>query len=318
MAATGPSDVWMFTATDRFPDHYEVRHWDGRSWTTSTLRPTCECRPLAGSGIAAVAPDDVWAVVHRPATGSQYWHSERGTWRGYPPAGQDGRHPLQISAIAGSGPNDVWAAGMDPATTTGVLQHWDGTSWRSVADPDLADHLVVGLAVPAPGDVWLVVVGSHGTELPEYQHHTSAGWQRLPGPLRAAEQLDQLVVTGDQNAYASVEHTGGGQPALGHWNGRDWQPVTLPAGTFTGQVAADGAGGVWLATNGKTTVDETGPRTTPTALLHLAQGTVTALPGPRPALTGQPPRYDTTVLGPPWPDEITTTLLGAVPHTTTV
>src|SRR5436190_9573578 len=90
------------------------------------------------NGVAAVAPDDVWAVGGRDElsrdhphdhTLIEHWDGTRWSIVKSPNASGASR----LDAIAAVGPDDIWAVGQGG---DGVLtEHWDGTSWSIVPAP---------------------------------------------------------------------------------------------------------------------------------------------------------------------------------------
>jgi hypothetical protein len=134
------------------------------------------------NGVAAVAPDDVWAVGGRDElsrdhphdhTLIEHWDGTRWSIVKSPNASGASR----LDAIAAVGPDDIWAVGQGGS---GVLtEHWDGTSWSIVPAPFRGD--LTGVTAISSEDV--VAVGLRfgaSVEKPFALRWTGSGWVRVP------------------------------------------------------------------------------------------------------------------------------------------
>lgn len=187
MSATSHSDAWIVGSV--------AWHWDGRAWRTVSL-------PRGNFdlwSVAAVTPDDAWAVGAR-GSGTlvrshaliAHWNGAR--WR----VVELPRLPSSfLFGVSAAGPRSVWAVGATYRAnragtfvsrwTRPLLLHWDGASWRK---------------------------------------------QSLPWGRRALT-LDKVVATGPSAVW--VVSTGMQDPAgsasfIEHWNGKRWQDAPLPFG----------------------------------------------------------------------------------------
>ena len=169
--------------------------------------------------------------------------------------------------------NDVWLVGSssDPEN---ALQHFDGTSWKTVPNP--AQSGFQGIWASGPNDIWFKGSGellhyngtSFTTQVAPYGHlfqgtgpsnfwvadfsgrafhYDGATW--TPHPFGANEDPANLLVLGATDVWLS---TFGGK--LLRWNGNAWLPVALPASVasprYVNALAKGPNGDVWLSVSG--------------------------------------------------------------------
>ena len=134
----------------------------------------------------------------------------------------------------------VFAAGA-PAP---LVEHWDGRAWHRVALPSRPRHL--GRA-RHPADQRVDRPRRPGPlERPP--------WRTVGLPARlATPRLGSVLARSATSVWvggAIRNRAGGSTEAVGHWNGRGWTVVTLPAPAgrahyHVTQLVTDGAGGIW-------------------------------------------------------------------------
>jgi hypothetical protein len=120
-------------------------HWNGHRWRQVTS-------PNAGTGnneltaIAAVSPDDLWAVGHAydPDLNAYrtlilHWNGRRWSIVRSPNAGPDDNDLNGVSAGAG---DDVWAVGRAFGSTSfrTLTLHFAGRRWKEVASPNIGSN----------------------------------------------------------------------------------------------------------------------------------------------------------------------------------
>ena len=168
------SDVWavgtylnssnglFFTLTE---------HWNGSTWSVVTSPSPGSYFANVLTGVAAVGPNDVWAVGYYDANGggreTLVLHWDGASWRLVPSPNSAigyGNANVLNGVVQLSG-NDVWAVGHFNSGSTGNQQrtmtaHWDGTSWSMVASasPGVAANLS-GVATFG-GAVWAAGLAS--------------------------------------------------------------------------------------------------------------------------------------------------------------
>jgi hypothetical protein len=108
-----------------------------------------------------------------------------------------------------------------------AAEHWDGTSWTSVAVPSNGASLNAVVA-PAANDVWAFGVSSVG------EHWNGTTWRgvklAIPKDSAAAEFYGAAAVSAD-DVWAVGDVSPRHAPSHGiieHWNGRRWQLVPGP------------------------------------------------------------------------------------------
>ena len=125
-----------------------VVHWDGQQWRTVLTAARDGGAVLRG--LAALAPDDVWAVgsLHG-APFAINWNGA--AWRAavLPDTPDDG----SLNAISGTA-TDLWAVGAGADAAHVLTLRYDGTSWSPVPDAGVSDGGLLTVAAIAPDDVW--------------------------------------------------------------------------------------------------------------------------------------------------------------------
>jgi hypothetical protein len=137
-----------------------VEHWDGSTWS---LVPT----PTFGNGglfhkIAAIEPDDMWAVGFANAQQQALAEHWDGTAWTVVPTLNPGTSTNEFFDVAAAGPNDVWAVGIDGSVVGGVfetaalIEHWDGTAWSLPPAPTMSKTILLGVHALSSTAAWAV------------------------------------------------------------------------------------------------------------------------------------------------------------------
>lgn len=183
IAVIGPDDAWFVGAWFEITDlgaAYRMplaMHWDGSGFEVF------ETPDLSGgedvmNAVAAVAPDDIWAVGEGESDASQIYHFDGTSWSQVPGPTPGWRRTLRdVVALAR---DDVWAGGSFDDDTGGHpwLLHWDGSSWTTVPAPAGGDMF----AAWSPDDI--LTQGSGG-----FAHWDGSSWTQQPG-------LEGLLIPG--------------------------------------------------------------------------------------------------------------------------
>src|SRR5215207_1578014 len=112
----------------------------GATWNTISSR-------VVGSGltilndIAALAPDNIWAVGFQITNDSRYPQPLVTRWDGtfWMPVSVPSLSPGgRLEALTAIGPNDIWAVGaiQDIDSSQTLTMHWDGAAWSRVDSPN--------------------------------------------------------------------------------------------------------------------------------------------------------------------------------------
>lgn len=155
----------------------------------------------------------------------------------------DPHNPLTystLSSVSALSPSNVWAVGTfsNPRSTLfqGLIEHWNGSSWRRVASPEVGWANLNGVAATPSGNLWAVGYCSptSSTKRTLIERWDGATWQVVPSPnISSAENLlSAVVAVSSANAWAvglaydsSPLKT---QPLIEHWDGRSWRLVPGP------------------------------------------------------------------------------------------
>jgi hypothetical protein len=173
-----PTDGW--TVGSSTPRHAVIEHWNGSAWTP-VVSPAIGATS-ALDGVAALAPDDAWAVGdYDDSSGGgifiEHWNGS--TWN---IVGGPSFPNSELRDIVAVAPNDVWAAGI--AAPNGqphnLIMHWNGIGWSVVPTPDPYFGALFGIAARSSADVW--AAGSYiGNQhnLPVADHWDGTGWTQI-------------------------------------------------------------------------------------------------------------------------------------------
>jgi hypothetical protein len=185
-SADAPNDIW---AVGEGP--FSV-HYDGTSWT-SVSTPRVGNGPSMLHGVAALAPDNVWAVGYSSASDEAPMetlieHYDGTSWSVVPSPNVGPNSKYQSNKLWGVtavSANDIWAYGEYLAASgsgdqSTLLLHWNGTSWSLAACPDpitgsgtVQGDILWGGVVTGPGSVW--IVGAEDVGIETLVLHTTGG-----------------------------------------------------------------------------------------------------------------------------------------------
>lgn len=162
------------------------------------------------------------------------------------PSPNPGNVADELRSVFALASNDIWAAGTAADTSTSndnrtLIEHWDGKSWRVVANPNSSPELdgyptlEDWIAGSSASNLWVV-----GNEFEGFtEHWDGQGWQavdfpRLPASVysntfRSVSVLspNETWVVGSTMLRAPTR--GAGEVALTtHWDGHVWSIVPSP------------------------------------------------------------------------------------------
>jgi hypothetical protein len=269
VAALSSTDQWAVGSWLQYPGayffHTLIEHWDGSSagWT---IVPSPNA-PVLNSylyGVAANAPNDVWAVGGTDQSGPPYRslveHWDGTSWSIVVPAS----FPGVLYDVVALGPSNVWAVGTENYPGRGLIEHWDGTTWTATYLRFGA--LLRGVDAVGPRDIW-AVGQRYGRSNPFgdttlTMHFNGRAWSRVPSPSPlSGNDTDQNWLTSVSAVAANdvwaVGRDGNhdlgplDQTLIEHWNGARWTlvPSPNPGGTSSDNdlwgVAAVASGDAW-------------------------------------------------------------------------
>ena len=240
------------------------------SFTTLSTASSAQMS-LALTGVAAVAPNDVWAVGYRnensgatfSSTLAEHWDGTN--WKAVPTPNPIGGCS-SFSAVAAVSSNDVWAAGRiyeragncgytNWRPKPGFLEHWDGVAWTIAKSPSPATKTFNGIAAIAENDVWAVGYVYSNVYLnttPLVEHWDGSQWTVQPcATIQGAQQvyLNAITAVAPNDIWAVGSYssaTVANAPFSEHWDGTTWKVVPVPEnGTFLFGAASGGTNDVW-------------------------------------------------------------------------
>ena len=198
-------------------------------------------------GVAAVAPNDVWAVGEYDSLAGTYtpairaitahWNGSDWTMIPTPSVGVTG---TTLTDVAAAGANDVWAIGYSNTygTPQTLVQRWSGTSWSVVTSPAFGGgSSLEAIASLSATDLWAVGTrdgaGFNTTVATLAVHWNGSVWSAVPTPNIGNRWNALEAVAGaspnDVWAVGSWRHIGDVYQNLAvHWNGTQWSIVPTP------------------------------------------------------------------------------------------
>ncbi len=201
--------------------------------------------------MAAIAPNDVWAVgsfgAANPTALVLHWNGS--TWhRTRLPFPARHANLADITAISAT---DVWAVGATANFTRTRTLHYNGATWKLVPSISSSEGGFSAVAATSSTDVWTV-----GNVLIE--HWNGHFWNRVVSPGAGHfRHITGVAAISPTDALA----VDAGRAAIDHWDGSSWTTVaTATAGFHAGLVAiaASGPTDAWVvgsADSGQATTD---------------------------------------------------------------
>ncbi|MGH2756040.1 MAG: hypothetical protein ACRDLB_16630, partial [Actinomycetota bacterium] len=270
--AVGDTDVSEDTAIGVTTALPFISHWDGTSWTSSTVPAVPLAVPAAPGGtethladVSCIAADDCWAIGHSSNEGTvpgavtqDFVLRWNGTvWLPGPalpdPAATFGGTLRSIHCPSAS---RCWAVGqITPSEQIHELMAtWDGAVWFSVAAPAAAavrSNQMFDVSCLAADDCWAVgsyFYGQLGRTLT--QHWDGEAWSIIPSPNTAEDRYNSLtsVSCAASDDCWAVGNTGSWnsryqQPLALYWDGTAWSlsdPIPVPVHRATKAIDENG------------------------------------------------------------------------------
>jgi len=266
MAAVNAHDIWAVGSAG--PQlHNFTMHWDGTSWQAIDAPaplPPEDTNILRG--VTARSANDVWAVGTQqdPDGGDSpfalHWdgtrwsiksppdtddpHGTRGFGRNdaaligpmaaYTVSGKESPDARDLvaayyRAVAAVSTTDVWVVG-----SGGIIDHWDGSRWRTFVAPIRSDQLSLSaISAYSSHDIWAVGRKTVCSILGECnpvtftEHWNGRTWRIVPSPSLSfpnGSSIGALVAVkmfAPHNVWALGTTTG--YVFLEHWDGQSWR-----------------------------------------------------------------------------------------------
>ena len=236
VSASSASDIWAVGQSGV--------HFDGQKWTAFALPDIAGDLTSQLSGVADLAPDNVWGVgdinINQQNPNQIIEHFDGTRWRVSPgPSFQPTDQPTLEGLTAISATN-MWAAGAILTTIGGsqflfpLFEHFDGTSWTATIDESTLNAFMFGISADATNDVWAVGTVALGATFIE--HFDGTAWSVVASPSPGLGQKTLLGVTAlaPNDAWAVgffVEAANQDRPQktlIEHWDGTNWKVVPSP------------------------------------------------------------------------------------------
>src|SRR5207249_3566210 len=147
------------------------------------------------SAVAAVAPNDIWAVGRSSnsldaiqRTLVEHWD---GTSWSIVPSPSPASANNALNAVVALSANNVWAVGYynaDGYHGQTLVEHWDGSAWSVVPSPNVGSssttNALWGVAAVSGSDIWAVglYITSTNYYLTLVEHWDGVNWTIVPSP----------------------------------------------------------------------------------------------------------------------------------------
>jgi hypothetical protein len=266
VAAAGAADVWAvgnsLDTSCGLCDRTLIEHWNGSAWSVIPS-PNPGLANLL-DGVAAVAPDDVWAVGHRWLDWSVWvplvLHWDGATWSSVDVPQLPNAKLVSVFALAA---DDIWAVG--DAGTSGAIDalalHWDGHAWTQVPVPGEPGGWVLlrGVAGVASDDVWAVGcyqylnLWGHVESKARSYHWDGETWTGEVVPLGGGGGGVARLMAVDALASDDVWAVGSGTDDVDliykyvtmHWDGAGWTSIDNPNAGVLNSISAASPADAW-------------------------------------------------------------------------
>ncbi len=272
-----------------------VEHWDGQKWQV-VPSPNFGDDANELHAVAAVSPDDIWAVglwrtyngittVYLPIT--MHWDGVDWQMVDNPNTGAREKILKGLTAIAH---NDIWAVGgyADDPGGHPMVFHWNGVVWKDapIPDPGTWGNGLQGATAISSNDVWAVgnyYPGSGPTYRTLTEHWDGGAWQVVASPSVEGyiNNLHAVSAVNSNDVWAGGRYYSfrGSVPIVMHYSVPDICPTLTPTSAPTATASPTDT-----ATPSATTTPTPSPfaaTVTPTNTpLPLATATPTASPTP--------------------------------------
>jgi hypothetical protein len=276
VSALSPTAAWAVGATYSVGDTIGpvdslIEQWDGSAWHL-----VANTGHDALTGIAAVAPSDMWAVGGQQYNGvgagvlTVHWDGTQ--WSVVPSAQPAGARSVSLYGVAAIAANDVWAVGSQwpgaDQLTQPLVEHWDGTSWHLVsiplpqsAAPNRGGSLSAVTRIPGTHQLWAVGGWQEWVSTvppqPLIERWDGTTWQIMSSPALPTGTMgggwNGVVALSATNAWAvgryALKNPMDSHPLIAHWDGTRWQIVVASPEVYGAleSVAAAGANDVRAA-----------------------------------------------------------------------
>jgi hypothetical protein len=241
IAVLSASDIWAVgsygaTTPSGSTDQTYAMHWDGTQWNV-VPSPNASTFSNKLSAVAAVAPNDVWAVGHYETSSPNQvlaltMHWDGANWSIISNSAWGELHDMV--AIAS---DQVWAVGfVYDIFNAALIMRWDGSNWSYYSISNISQDTsspLFGITAVSATDIW--AVGSISNETLA-AHWDGTQWNRVasPGVSAYANRLNSVSAISGNDVWAVGYHYNPSLPyqtLIEHWDGTAWSVVPSPNAT---------------------------------------------------------------------------------------
>jgi hypothetical protein len=275
VVAISPTLAWAAgNVTDGAHPGQVIEQWNGTKWSLFPAPKFGKKNRADVFAMAASSANDVWAIGSLVNLGSGLVSPLFEHWNGTAWTATTGESSNEfLYGASADAANDAWAVGFSSSNNIETsAMHWDGTSWKHVATPNVGagtNKLNAVLAL-APNDVWAVGFSTpvappkQAATVTLIEHFDGTSWAVVPSPNvgpNSANQSNRLLGLTANSAndiwafgsYFAADGSGHQMTLLLHWDGTTWTVASSPSPTkgglpcdllWTGVVSSPGD--VWI------------------------------------------------------------------------
>lgn len=182
--------------------------------------------------VTAVSASDVWAVGFHDdsqeisSTLIEHWDGHVWSQVASPRFGGSGGS--QLFGVGAASASDVWAVGNAYSGTEfdTLIEHWDGTSWSTVASPSPGGangSYLFAVSARSATDAWAVGQTYDG---PLIEHWDGSTWTQVTSPGGTGTELSGVTAISATDAVAVGETFGAfSRQFILRWDGTTWMQV---------------------------------------------------------------------------------------------
>ncbi len=200
------------------------------------------------SSVAGTSTTDVWAVgggnpfgPEGPGGNALTYHFDGTQWCRVSDRDLEGINEVSgLGGVVALAPDNAWAVGFQlivgPAS---VIQHWEGTRWKTVpspnpGDPNTAAGSLSSISAVAPNDIWAVGYDEDKSGVPSalLAHYDGQAWTAVTPPKLPGNNTFAILFRVFARAHDDVwavglkNHIGGFSTTLiEHFDGNVWTVV---------------------------------------------------------------------------------------------
>lgn len=205
VSGTSSDDLWAVgtgLVESSGVDKTFALHWNGTEWSVvDTPAPSAMFSEL--NGVAAIAPDNVWAVGSYQSSSAlpslvEHWNGKK--WRVSSP-NEEGAQLTQFGPLVAFGADDIWSIGYE-SNASGLIvpqaAHYNGKRWtlKAMENPsDSFDAILLGAGGSGPDDLWgtSLYINSSFVGLPLIEHFNGKKWKIVNAPQPPSGANSQLT-----------------------------------------------------------------------------------------------------------------------------